>query len=260
MARLSPATGQAVNETTVTLSVPRSTIKGVRNSDFNRGAGSLVAPDVANANPGDTPAIDWRTGDLSFSVIAKLPENIRTGDYLIRHEITALHVAQNQGGAKFYAACTQIRIGGSGTDVASEDELLSFPVTYGDNDAGILVRNVFDNRLKYQFPGPAVSRLAGIAAPAGDPSPLFTKTSSGSKSISTSGNSNGNSGSCSGKKTCRLRKNASKFAAAAAPFHDPHFVPPPPLGSHRRHAHRIFGTTLIVLEAFIYLIYPPLSL
>ncbi|KAJ2922155.1 hypothetical protein H1R20_g14937, partial [Candolleomyces eurysporus] len=264
--------GQRNNRDTIIRQVrTQDPIKGARNPDVNCGAGSFVASDVADANPGDTLAFDWRTADLSFwphntgpmityladcgnvpcsefdstkarwfkihqvgkkpnggewfqadlmqggKVSAKLPENIRPGNYLVRHEIIALHLAQNQGGAEFYAACTQLRIGGSGTGVPTEDELVSFPGAYSDNDAGILVRNVFDNRLNYQFPGPAVSRLAGTAAP-GDSTPSTTKTSSGSKptSTSSSGNGNGNSGSSGPKKTCRLKKNASKSAAAAA--------------------------------------------
>ncbi|RXW11698.1 hypothetical protein EST38_g14155, partial [Candolleomyces aberdarensis] len=116
-------------------------------------------------------------------------------NYLIQHEIIALHLAQNQGRAGVYAACAQICIGSSGTAVPTKDELVLFPGAY---------RNVFDNRLNYQFPGAAVSRLAGTAAPTSDSTPSSTKTSSSSKVTSTSlsGNGNGNSGSTSGPKTC----------------------------------------------------------
>ncbi|RXW14624.1 hypothetical protein EST38_g11231 [Candolleomyces aberdarensis] len=57
-------------------------------------------------------------------------------------------------------------IGGSGAGVPTKDELVLLPGAYSDNAAGILVRNVFDNRLfNSRFPGPPVSRLAGTAAP-----------------------------------------------------------------------------------------------
>ena len=64
-----------------------------------------------------------------------LPDNIAPGDYLIRHEIIALHLATSVGGAEFYPSCTQVRIGGSGT--GTPNGTVSFPGAYSDTDPGI---------------------------------------------------------------------------------------------------------------------------
>ncbi|KAF8897612.1 glycoside hydrolase [Infundibulicybe gibba] len=48
---------------------------------------------------------DWR------ACPARIPINIAAGDYLIRHEIIALHLATDKGGAEFYVSCTQLRVG-----------------------------------------------------------------------------------------------------------------------------------------------------
>jgi hypothetical protein len=61
---------------------------------------------------------------------------------LVRHEIIALHLANQKGGAEFYPSCQQIRVGGSGTGVPTEDELLTFPGSYSDDDPGIYVPDV----------------------------------------------------------------------------------------------------------------------
>src|ERR1700722_126972 len=71
-----------------------------------------------------------------------LPLNIKPGEYLLRHEIIALHLATSIGGAEFYPSCTQLNIGGNGTDVPSPDELVTFPGGYSDTDPGIYDPNV----------------------------------------------------------------------------------------------------------------------
>ena len=91
----------------------------------------------------------------SFSLV--LPKTLKAGDYLVRHEIIALHLAADQGGAEFYPSCTQIRVAGSGTGVASDT--VSFPGAYSDNDPGIfdptvrcLIHYYLNNHL-HPFPG-----------------------------------------------------------------------------------------------------------
>ncbi|EAU87051.1 endoglucanase-4 [Coprinopsis cinerea okayama7 len=104
----------------------------------------------------------WYQADVADGApaTAKIPSNLAPGNYLIRHEIIALHVAMSQGGAEFYPSCSQVRVGGSGTGAPSGDELVSFPGAYTDNHPGILM-NAFGNVAKYDFPGPAVAKLAG---------------------------------------------------------------------------------------------------
>jgi len=71
-----------------------------------------------------------------------LPKNLAAGEYLVRHEIIALHLATQKGGAEFYPSCQQLKVGGSGTGVPTQDELLSFPGAYSDDDPGIYTPNV----------------------------------------------------------------------------------------------------------------------
>jgi hypothetical protein len=73
---------------------------------------------------------------------ATLPQNLAPGEYLVRHEIIALHLATETGKAEFYPSCQQIKVGGNGTGVPSQDELLSFPGAYSDDDTGIYTPNV----------------------------------------------------------------------------------------------------------------------
>ena len=61
---------------------------------------------------------------------------------MVRHEIIALHLADQMGKAEFYPSCQQIKVGGNENGVPSEYELLSFPGAYQDSDPGIYVPKV----------------------------------------------------------------------------------------------------------------------
>jgi len=90
---------------------------------------------------------------------ANLPENLAPGGYLVRHEIIALHLATQVGGAEFYPSCQQINVGGNGTGGPTQDELLSFPGAYSDNDPGIFDPDVFNSGATYVFPGGPVAKF-----------------------------------------------------------------------------------------------------
>ena len=114
----------------------------------------------------------------------KLPSTLARGGYLLRHEIIALHLADQPGGAEFYPSCIQINVGGNQSGAPSPNELVSFPGAYKDNDAGIRV-NAFSNAA-YKFPGPAISKLAsksnGSGTNGGGNSPSPSPSPSPSKS------------------------------------------------------------------------------
>ncbi|KAF1913739.1 glycosyl hydrolase family 61-domain-containing protein [Ampelomyces quisqualis] len=78
------------------------------------------------------------------SITANIPENLPSGDYLLRIEHIALHQASNAGGAQCVSG------GGSGTP----KPLVSFPGAYNADDPGIKI-NIYSTR-SYQAPGPAV--------------------------------------------------------------------------------------------------------
>lgn len=115
---------------------------------------------------------EWVQQDIMNGQVAsvQLPSNLAPGNYLIRHEIIALHLSSDYGGAEFYPSCSQIRVGGNGNGRPSPNELVTFPGAYSDTDSGILL-NAFDNNAVYNFPGPAISQLAsgpsGVTNPSG---------------------------------------------------------------------------------------------
>ena len=117
-----------------------------------------------------------------------LPTDVASGDYLVRHEIIALHLAVTQGGAEFYPSCTQIRIGGSQT--GTPNQTVSFPGAYNDNDPGIYDTNVYSDQA-YVFPGPPVSNLASPADMAGGQTPS-PNPSDGAAPTATSSSTKGN--------------------------------------------------------------------
>ncbi|KAG9311214.1 glycoside hydrolase family 61 protein [Chiua virens] len=66
-----------------------------------------------------------------------IPSTLQSGQYLIRHEIIALHLATTIGGAEFYPSCTQVNVGGSQVGMATASEEVTFPGGYSDTDPGI---------------------------------------------------------------------------------------------------------------------------
>ncbi|KAF2183192.1 lytic polysaccharide monooxygenase [Zopfia rhizophila CBS 207.26] len=96
-----------------------------------------------------------------FTWTVKVPENLAEGAYVLRHEIIALHVANETDGAQAYPQCVNIRVGkGSGTSASgNEFKRIEGGVDgrklYGAKDKGILVDIHY--RIKgYDIPGPAI--------------------------------------------------------------------------------------------------------
>ncbi|KAI0751843.1 glycoside hydrolase family 61 protein [Daedaleopsis nitida] len=88
-------------------------------------------------------------GKVSFTI----PSCIESGQYLLRHEIIALHAASNYPGAQFYMECAQINVtGGSGSKTPAT---VSFPGAYQGTDPGIKI-NIYQTLSNYTIPGPAV--------------------------------------------------------------------------------------------------------
>ncbi|KAM3081602.1 hypothetical protein ACMFMG_005054 [Clarireedia jacksonii] len=85
-------------------------------------------------------------GKRSFIV----PSDLAPGQYLLRAEVIALHVASSAGGAQFYMSCYQINVTGSGTKTPSG---VSFPGAYSASDPGILI-NIYNTITSYTIPGP----------------------------------------------------------------------------------------------------------
>ncbi|CAK5262488.1 unnamed protein product [Mycena citricolor] len=118
-------------------------------------------------------ASGWAQAQLNSGAPAtlNLPSNLAAGNYLLRHEIIALQNGGSQGGAEFYASCSQLKVGGSGTGAPTSSELVKFPGAYSATDPGILVDVYTNTGAPYSFPGPPIAAFAG-----GSPSPPATPT------------------------------------------------------------------------------------
>ena len=86
---------------------------------------------------------------VSFTVPKKVP----SGNYLVRVESIALHLAQNVGGAQIYISCGQITVTGGGD--GTPGPLVAFPGAYKASDPGLIWPNS-PPRTSYTAPGPAV--------------------------------------------------------------------------------------------------------
>ena len=107
---------------------------------------------------------------------APLPKNIAPGNYLVRHEIIALHLATTKGKAEFYPSCSQIKVDGNQTGAPNANELVTFPGGYSDDDPGIFDTNVFDPTATYIFPGPPIASFVNGASSNGGSSTGPTTT------------------------------------------------------------------------------------
>ncbi|KAK7676808.1 hypothetical protein QCA50_020214 [Cerrena zonata] len=93
-----------------------------------------------------TEVLNDNCGHYTFTV----PSDIAPGDYLVRSEVIALHVASQPGGAQFYMSCFQVKIGGSGSATPTT---VKFPGAYSAEDPGILI-NIYTQLNSYEIPGP----------------------------------------------------------------------------------------------------------
>lgn len=107
----------------------------------------------------------WASDELianNNSWTVTIPTSIAPGNYVLRHEIIALHSAGNEDGAQNYPQCINLEITGSGTDSPSGTPGESL---YSPTDPGILV-NIYTSLSTYDIPGPALydATSAGVAA------------------------------------------------------------------------------------------------
>ncbi|KAF9448851.1 lytic polysaccharide monooxygenase [Macrolepiota fuliginosa MF-IS2] len=84
-------------------------------------SGKWAAADTLNAN----------NGIYTFTI----PKNLKAGQYIIRHEILALHTAYTYPGVQIYPSCIQVQVTGSGS--ALPTSFVSFPGAYTPTTPGI---------------------------------------------------------------------------------------------------------------------------
>ncbi|KAI0686584.1 glycoside hydrolase family 61 protein A [Earliella scabrosa] len=98
-------------------------------------------------------SISWPGSNID-GVTFTVPKNLPSGQYLVRVEQIALHVAKTYGGAQFYISCGQINVTGGGS--GSPGPLVAIPGVYTGNEPGILININYPIPANYTQPGPAV--------------------------------------------------------------------------------------------------------
>ncbi|KAI9690663.1 MAG: hypothetical protein M1820_009923 [Bogoriella megaspora] len=96
-----------------------------------------------------TELLNANCGKRTFTV----PKDLAPGDYLVRAEVIALHVASSEGGAQFYVSCYQVAVTGSGSTTPTSTYDALFPGAYHADDPGILI-NIYNSISSYTIPGP----------------------------------------------------------------------------------------------------------
>ncbi|KAH8151885.1 uncharacterized protein LAJ45_03878 [Morchella importuna] len=129
----------------------------------------------------------WGTDVLNANCgkqVITIPADIAPGDYLLRAEVIALHVASSTGGAQFYLSCYQLRVTGGGS--ANPAGVL-FPGAYSASDPGILF-NLYASYTSYTVPGPAVYAVGGATASATASATGTTTAAAATSSAAAAGN------------------------------------------------------------------------
>lgn len=88
----------------------------------------------------------------SNSWMVEVPPTLAPGNYVLRHELIALHSAGSEDGAQNYPQCFNLQVTGSGSDKPSG--VLGTEL-YKATDAGILV-NIYNSLSTYVVPGPTL--------------------------------------------------------------------------------------------------------
>ncbi|EMR68578.1 putative endoglucanase iv protein [Eutypa lata UCREL1] len=126
---------------------------------------NYIAPYAANAGSLSFSKISqgsivsgttWVTDELianNFTSSTTIPKNLKAGDYVIRHEIIALHGASSDNGAQAYPQCLNLRVSGSGS--VSPSGGTAGTSLYKRGDAGIMF-NLYVSYDSYPYPGPAL--------------------------------------------------------------------------------------------------------
>ncbi|KAF9480944.1 hypothetical protein BDN70DRAFT_893748 [Pholiota conissans] len=109
-----------------------------------------------------TEVMNDNCGHVTFTI----PSDIAPGNYLLRAEVIALHVASSVGGAQFYPGCFQLNVSGTGT---AKPPTVKIPGVYSASDPGILI-NIYQTLTTYAIPGPTpygttVPTIAATAYP-----------------------------------------------------------------------------------------------
>ncbi|KAL2824869.1 glycosyl hydrolase family 61-domain-containing protein [Aspergillus cavernicola] len=121
----------------------------------------------------------WASDELianNNSWTVTLPTSLVDGNYVLRHEIIALHSAGQENGAQNYPQCVNLEITGGGSD--SPAGTLGTEL-YTSSDEGILI-NIYQALDSYPIPGPALWTGGSGSGGASTSAPATTATATSS--------------------------------------------------------------------------------
>ncbi|PWY73080.1 hypothetical protein BO94DRAFT_538962 [Aspergillus sclerotioniger CBS 115572] len=127
----------------------------------------------------------WATDNLisnNNSWTVTIPSTVEAGNYVLRHEIIALHSAENKDGAQNYPQCLNLKVTGSGSSTYSGTAGESL---YKDTDAGILV-NIYESLSSYDIPGPAMYNSTSSSSSSGSSSASSASTTAAAAATTSS--------------------------------------------------------------------------
>ncbi|KEY75319.1 hypothetical protein S7711_08490 [Stachybotrys chartarum IBT 7711] len=136
---------------------------------FNTNAGSLSFAKIAQrglisgSNPGTWAADQLIANGNTWTVT--IPASVAPGQYVLRHEIIALHSGGQPNGAQFYPQCINIEVTSGGSSRPSGSPATSF---YRANDPGVLF-NLYMPFSSYPIPGPSLWSGSGGSNPPTNP-------------------------------------------------------------------------------------------
>ncbi|KAF7555288.1 hypothetical protein G7Z17_g2271 [Cylindrodendrum hubeiense] len=128
----------------------------------------------------------------AFSWTVQIPSDLAAGNYVIRHEIIALHGSGQPNGAQNYPQCFNIKVTGGGSLAPAGVKGTSL---YKSNDPGILF-NLYTTPLSYTIPGPTV--VSGLPTTVAQAFTSATVTSSATTPGQTGGSTTSSQTSSSG--------------------------------------------------------------
>jgi cellulase len=67
----------------------------------------------------------------------QIPSNLKPGDYVVRHELIALHYALKDQGPEFYISCLNLKVLGDGAAEPKKEDTGRFPGSYKADDPSL---------------------------------------------------------------------------------------------------------------------------
>ena len=130
-------------------------------------AEGMVKDSSTPGQPGYWAADQLKANNNTWNL--QIPKEICPGNYVLRHEIIALHAADHPDGAQNYPKCVNLKITGGGNNCLTEGGTLGTKL-YGEADPGIQIGIYSPLQKGYMIPGPQkIGGAGGSGGGAGIP-------------------------------------------------------------------------------------------